>query len=150
MKFNADQNAYVSFQEFGLNSELLKRISELNRAPICIDKVILPIVLNNENIFVLIKRRNFDKVPTYLVSVLNRINPIQKCLQVVIVTGKEFSQLVFKECEELAVYLNLTLIKSNGDFNTNVKLLYNGAQVIIGNPGLVFIFVSKIFLVFLN
>ena len=133
-----------------MNKDLLKRISELNWTPMCIDKTVLPIVSNDKNVFVLIKRRNFDKVKTYLISVMNRINPMRRTLQVIIVTGKEFSQLVFKECEDLAVYLNLTLIKSNGDFNTNVKLLYNVAQVIIGNPGLVFIFVSKIFLVFLN
>ena len=129
---------YLSFEEFGLNKDLLKRISELNRAPMCIDKVILPIVLNNENIFVLIRRRNFDKVPTYLVSVLNRINPIKKVLQVVIVTSKEFSQLVYKKCEKLGIYLNLTIIMADGDFHTNVELLHNGVQVIIGHPGLVF------------
>ena len=134
-EFKAVTNQYLSFEEFGLNKDLLKRILELNWAPLCIDKMILPTVSNDNNILVHIERENMDKVATYLVSVLNRINPIKKCLQVIIVTSKEFSQLVFERCADLAMYLNLTMIKSDDDFNTNIDLLNNGADVIIGHPG---------------
>ena len=134
-EFKAVTNQYLSFEDFGLNKDLLKRISELNWEPLYIDKSVLPNVFNDRNILVYIERENMDKVATYLISVLNRINPIKKTLQVIIVTSKQFNQLVFERCADLSMYLNLSIIKCGYDFNTNLKLFNNGAQVIIGHPG---------------
>ena len=128
-----------SFDELGLNEDLLSAITQLGyETPTPIQKASIPLLLEGHDLLAQAQTGTGKTAAFALPSISNLDHNIKQPQVIVIAPTRELAIQVAEAFKSYSKYIknfNVTSIYGGQDYNTQLKALKRGSQVIVGTPG---------------
>lgn len=138
----------TSFSELGISKDLIKGINELNIInPTEIQKLAIPILLNQETDFVGQAQTGTGKTAAFGIPLLQKVNASKNEVQgLVIAPTRELCQQIAKQLFKFTKFTEKIFIESvygGADINLQIKRLQRPTQVIVATPGRLMDLINK-------
>ncbi|WP_412990024.1 DEAD/DEAH box helicase [Pediococcus siamensis] len=130
-----------NFTEFGLQPFLISALKEINfKQPTPVQEKLIPVIMSGKSVIGQ-SQTGSGKTHTFLLPILNQIDPDKQQVQAVITTpSRELAYQIFAAARQLAKYSEKEIEVSNFVGGTDKKrqvekLNHRQPQVVIGTPG---------------
>ncbi|MEG0518256.1 MAG: DEAD/DEAH box helicase [Bacteroidales bacterium] len=129
-----------TFQELGLNSEIIKAITELGfENPTAVQDRIIPTILNETGDIVCLAQTGTGKTAAFGLPTLNRINPdIYNTQALVLCPTRELCRQIAQDLKNYAKYIpNFSVVEVYGGagIEPQIRALKKNPLVVVATPG---------------
>ena len=129
----------ISFDKLGLSDDLLSALTQLGyEAPTPIQQASIPLLLEGHDLIAQ-AQTGTGKTGAFALPSISNLDPSIKQTQVIVIAPtRELAIQVAEAFKSYSKYIknfNVTSIYGGQDYNTQLKALKRGSQVIVGTPG---------------
>lgn len=137
---NEDKTKMTTFENLGVNPELLKAIKELGfEYPMPIQEMVIPHLLSKEGDVVGLAQTGTGKTAAFGLPVLQRIDDDKTVTQALIIAPtRELCLQIAGDLADFAKYkekLKILPVYGGSSIDSQIKALRKGVQVIVATPG---------------
>ncbi len=137
-----------SFDESGLNPEILKAIADMGfTTPTPVQAQTLPILLSGDDDLVALAQTGTGKTAAFGLPMLNRVEQKNKDTQALILCPtRELCLQITNDLTSYAKYMpqvNITAIYGGAPIGVQARQLSKGSQIVVGTPGRVVDMISR-------
>ena len=130
----------MNFSEIGLNSNILKAITDLGfENPTPIQEQAIPFVLFEETDLIALAQTGTGKTAAFGLPVIQKINKNKTHTQSIILCHtRELCLQITKDLESYSKYLKklkITAVYGGANIQTQIRSLNSGSQIVVGTPG---------------
>ena len=130
----------ITFEELGLEEELLKALNKLNFAQATpIQEKSIPFLLEKENDLIALAQTGTGKTAAFSLPILQRCNPKENSTQAMILSPTR--ELCLQICNDIAAFskympnLSVLAVYGGSSISEQIRALKSGAQIVVGTPG---------------
>ena len=130
----------ITFEELGLEEELLKALNKLNFAQATpIQEKSIPFLLEKENDLIALAQTGTGKTAAFSLPILQRCNPKDNSTQAMILSPTR--ELCLQICNDIAAFskympnLSVLAVYGGSSISEQIRALKSGAQIVVGTPG---------------
>lgn len=129
-----------TFQELGLNSEIIKAITELGfEKPTAVQDRIIPTILNDKGDIVCLAQTGTGKTAAFGLPTLNKITPEDKCVQaLVLCPTRELCRQIAQDLKNYAKYINdfsVAEVYGGAGIEPQIRAVKKNPHVVVATPG---------------
>lgn len=129
-----------TFQELGLNSEIIKAITELGfENPTAVQDRIIPTILNETGDIVCLAQTGTGKTAAFGLPTLNRIDPnLYSTQALVLCPTRELCRQIAQDLENYAKYINnfsVVEVYGGASIEPQIRALKKNPLVVVATPG---------------
>ena len=130
----------MNFSEIGLNSNILKAITDLGfENPTPIQEQAIPFVLFEETDLIALAQTGTGKTAAFGLPVIQKINENKTQTQsIILCPTRELCLQITKDLESYSKYLKklkITAVYGGANIQTQIRSLNSGSQIVVGTPG---------------
>ena len=130
----------MNFSEIGLNSNILKAITDLGfENPTPIQEQAIPFVLFEETDLIALAQTGTGKTAAFGLPVIQKINKNKTQTQsIILCPTRELCLQITKDLESYSKYLKklkITAVYGGANIQTQIRSLNSGSQIVVGTPG---------------
>ena len=130
----------MNFSEIGLNSNILKAITDLGfENPTPIQEQAIPFVLFEETDLIALAQTGTGKTAAFGLPVIQKINENKTQTQsIILCPTRELCLQITKDLESYSKYLKklkITAVYGGSNIQTQIRSLNSGSQIVVGTPG---------------
>jgi|WetSurMetagenome_2_1015567.scaffolds.fasta_scaffold66452_2 ATP-dependent RNA helicase DeaD len=129
----------ISFDQMGLNPELLQAIVELGfETPTPIQQKAIPTILEGKNDLVVLAQTGTGKTAAFGLPVLQLSHDNSELQTLVLCPTRELCMQITSELTKYSKYLNsvkVVPVYGGASIHDQIRLLRSGAQIVVGTPG---------------
>ena len=130
----------MNFSEIGLNSNVLKAITDLGfENPTPIQEQAIPFVLHEETDLIALAQTGTGKTAAFGLPVIQKINENKTQTQsIILCPTRELCLQITKDLESYSKYLKklkITAVYGGANIQTQIRSLNSGSQIVVGTPG---------------
>jgi ATP-dependent RNA helicase DeaD len=130
----------LSFQEMGLNDEILQAIADLGfESPTEIQTQTIPYILNNDKDLVGLAQTGTGKTASFGLPILNKVNIENKDVQAIILCPtRELCVQITSDMDNYSKYLKkmkVVPVYGGASIEKQIRDIEKGPQIIVGTPG---------------
>lgn len=129
-----------TFQELGLNSEIIKAITELGyEKPTAVQQRIIPTILNENDDIVCLAQTGTGKTAAFGLPLLNRVLPECNCIQALILCPtRELCRQITQDLKNYAQYMDrfcVVDVYGGAGIEPQIRALKKNPHVVVATPG---------------
>ena len=138
----------MNFSEIGLNSNILKAITDLGfENPTPIQEQAIPFVLFEETELIALAQTGTGKTAAFGLPVIQKINENKTQTQsIILCPTRELCLQITRELESYSKYfkkLKVTAVYGGANIQTQIRSLNSGSQIVVGTPGRVIDLINR-------
>ena len=140
IKNNLKSKELKTFEELGVNENILRAISELGfEQPMPVQEEVIPYLLGNKNDIIALAQTGTGKTAAFGIPLLQRIDTDSRTTQAVVLSPtRELCLQIADDLSEFGKYiphLHIAAVYGGASIETQIKQLRHGAQIIVATPG---------------
>ena len=130
----------MNFSEIGLNSNILKAVTDLGfENPTPIQEQAIPFVLFEETDLIALAQTGTGKTAAFGLPVIQKIDKNKTQTQsIILCPTRELCLQITKDLESYSKYLKklkITAVYGGANIQTQIRSLNSGSQIVVGTPG---------------
>lgn len=138
----------MNFSEIGLNSNILKAITDLGfENPTPIQEKAIPFVLFEETDLIALAQTGTGKTAAFGLPVIQKIDENKTQTQsIILCPTRELCLQITKDLESYSKYLKklkITAVYGGANIQTQIRSLNSGSQIVVGTPGRVIDLINR-------
>ena len=138
----------MNFSEIGLNSNILKAITDLGfENPTPIQEQAIPFVLFEETDLIALAQTGTGKTAAFGLPVIQKINENKAQTQsIILCPTRELCLQITRDLESYSKYfkkLKVTAVYGGANIQTQIRSLNSGSQIVVGTPGRVIDLINR-------
>ena len=140
IKNNLKSKELKTFEELGVNENILRAISELGfEQPMPVQEEVIPYLLGNKNDIIALAQTGTGKTAAFGIPLLQRIDTDSRTTQAVVLSPtRELCLQIADDLSEFGKYiphLHIAAVYGGASIETQIRQLRHGAQIIVATPG---------------
>lgn len=129
-----------TFEELGLEPELLKAIDEIGyETPMPIQEEVIPYLLGEGNDVIALAQTGTGKTAAYGLPLLQKISPEKQGVQAIVLSPtRELCLQITSDLKDFSKYLDfvhILAVYGGADIGSQIRALKRGIQIIVATPG---------------
>ena len=138
----------MTFSEIGLNSNILKAITDLGfETPTPIQQEAIPFLLSEETDLIALAQTGTGKTAAFGMPIIQKIDDNRKQTQLIILCPtRELCLQITKDLGTYSKYikkLKVTAVYGGANIQTQIRALNSGSQIVVGTPGRVIDLINR-------
>lgn len=140
IKNNLKSKELKTFEELGVNENILRAISELGfEQPMPVQEEVIPYLLGNKNDIIALAQTGTGKTAAFGIPLIQRIDTDSRTTQAVVLSPtRELCLQIADDLSEFGKYiphLHIAAVYGGASIETQIRQLRHGAQIIVATPG---------------
>ena len=138
----------MTFSEIGLNSNILKAITDLGfDTPTPIQQEAVPFLLSEETDLIALAQTGTGKTAAFGMPIIQKIDDSRKQTQsIILCPTRELCLQITKDLGTYSKYikkLKVTAVYGGANIQTQIRALNSGSQIVVGTPGRVIDLINR-------
>ena len=138
----------MTFSEIGLNSNILKAITDLGfETPTPIQQEAIPFLLSEETDLIALAQTGTGKTAAFGMPIIQKIDDSRKQTQsIILCPTRELCLQITKDLGTYSKYikkLKVTAVYGGANIQTQIRALNSGSQIVVGTPGRVIDLINR-------
>ncbi|SVC08735.1 uncharacterized protein METZ01_LOCUS261589, partial [marine metagenome] len=138
----------MTFSEIGLNSNILKAITDLGfETPTPIQQKAIPFVLSEETDLIALAQTGTGKTAAFGLPIIQKIDDSRNQTQsIILCPTRELCLQITKDLGTYSKYikkLKVTAVYGGANIQTQIRALNSGSQIVVGTPGRVIDLINR-------